>query len=76
MLPMALAVSFSRVYNGVHYPGDVLAGAMLGAGYAAAAIIALQAAWNCIGKKWFPLWHAKLPVLVPNLRIGNSQSVE
>ena len=38
MLPMALAVSFSRVYNGVHYPGDVLAGAILGAGYAAAGI--------------------------------------
>ena len=36
MLPMALAVSFSRVYNGVHYPSDVLAGAILGAGYAAA----------------------------------------
>ena len=32
MLPMALAISFSRVYNGVHYPSDVLAG------YAAAVI--------------------------------------
>ena len=39
MLPMALAVSFSRVYNGVHYPSDVLAGAILGAGYAAAGVI-------------------------------------
>ena len=37
MLPMALAVAFSRVYNGVHYPSDVLAGAILGAGYGAAA---------------------------------------
>jgi len=64
MLPVALAVSFSRVYNGVHYPGDILAGAILGAGYAAAAIIGLQAAWNWIGKKWFPLWHAQLPSLL------------
>jgi 4-amino-4-deoxy-L-arabinose transferase-like glycosyltransferase/membrane-associated phospholipid phosphatase len=64
MLPMALGVSFSRVYNGVHYPGDVLAGAILGAGYAAAAVIGLQTAWNWIGKKWFPLWHAQLPSLL------------
>jgi membrane-associated phospholipid phosphatase len=64
MLPMALAVSFSRVYNGVHYPGDVLAGAILGAGYAAAAVIGLQAAWNWIGEKWFPLWHAQMPSLL------------
>ena len=74
MLPLALAVSFSRVYNGVHYPGDVLAGAIIGAGYAAAAAIAVESAWQSLGKKWFPRWHAKLPVLVPNLEIGNSQS--
>src|SRR4051812_21632673 len=34
VLPAALCVSFSRIYNGVHYPSDVLAGAILGAGYA------------------------------------------
>jgi len=76
MLPLAIAVSFSRIYNGVHYPSDVLAGAIIGAGYAAAAAIAIESAWQHFGKKWFPLWHAKLPGLVPNLKIGNSQSVE
>ena len=64
LLLMALAVSFSRIYNGVHYPSDVLAGAVLGAGYAAAAIIGLEAAWNWIGKKWFPIWHAQMPSLL------------
>jgi 4-amino-4-deoxy-L-arabinose transferase-like glycosyltransferase/membrane-associated phospholipid phosphatase len=64
MLPMALAVSFSRVYNGVHYPSDALVGAILGAGYAAAGAIALQAGWRWIGKKWFPVWHAQLPSLL------------
>ncbi|MFF7247203.1 phosphatase PAP2 family protein [Embleya sp. NPDC008237] len=32
---LAGSVAFSRVYTGVHYPGDVLAGAALGAGLAA-----------------------------------------
>lgn len=67
MLPMALTVSFSRVYNGVHYPSDVLAGMILGAGYAAAGVIALQSIWNWAGRKWFPLWHARMPLLAPGV---------
>jgi undecaprenyl-diphosphatase len=74
MLPPALAVSFSRVYNGVHYPSDVLAGAIIGAGYAAAAAIAIETAWRRFGKKWFPLWHSKVPSLVPDLNLRNSKT--
>ena len=73
MLPLALGVSFSRVYNGVHYPSDVLAGAIIGAGYAAAVAIAIESAWQSFGKKYFPQWHAKMPSLVPNLNLGNSK---
>ncbi|MYT30297.1 MULTISPECIES: bifunctional phosphatase PAP2/diacylglycerol kinase family protein [unclassified Streptomyces] len=32
--PLAVSVAFSRIYTGVHYPGDVLAGAALGVGAA------------------------------------------
>ncbi|MCK7622884.1 phosphatase PAP2 family protein [Streptomyces sp. RS10V-4] len=36
LAPVAASVAFSRVYTGVHYPGDVLAGAALGVGAALA----------------------------------------
>jgi undecaprenyl-diphosphatase len=38
MAAWALLVSYSRIYNGVHYPGDVLCGALLGS------LLALMAA--------------------------------
>jgi undecaprenyl-diphosphatase len=38
---LAAAIAYSRVYVGVHYPGDVLAGAVLGAAVGAAWVLAL-----------------------------------
>jgi membrane-associated phospholipid phosphatase len=64
ILALACLVGFSRIYNGVHYPSDVLAGGILGAGYAAAAIWALNAGWRWAGQKWFPLWWQQMPSLV------------
>lgn len=43
LLIWALWVSYSRIYMGVHYPGDVLCGAILGAGIASAIWLAARA---------------------------------
>ena len=64
MLPMACVVAFSRVYNGVHYPSDVLVGAIVGAGYGAAIALAVDVLWKVLARKLFPLWFNALPSLV------------
>ena len=64
MLPLACIVGFSRVYNGVHYPSDVLAGAVLGAGCGAAFALAVDALWRFLAHRFFPLWSNKLPSLI------------
>src|SRR5207245_751208 len=46
VLPIALLVSFSRIYNGVHYPSDVCAGAALGAGFAVAVLWLFDSLWG------------------------------
>jgi membrane-associated phospholipid phosphatase len=77
MLPGAILVSFSRIYNGGHYPGDVTAGAILGAGYAAASVWTLASLWHWAGQRWFPLWWRKFPSLLnPVLRTGQDEEEE
>ena len=48
MVPIAL-ISFSRIYLGVHYPSDVVGGAVIGLAWAAFCMATLEA----IQKFWF-----------------------
>ena len=63
MVPLALAIGYSRIYNGVHYPSDVAAGLLIGAAFSFSGVITLNALWRQLGKKLFPVWHARLPDL-------------
>jgi undecaprenyl-diphosphatase len=45
LVPVALLIALSRVVLGLHYPTDVLAGALLGAGLALATMSLLPAGW-------------------------------
>ncbi|HSE09457.1 MAG TPA: phosphatase PAP2 family protein [Nocardioidaceae bacterium] len=48
---LASAVAYSRVHTGVHYPGDVLLGSVLGAGTAAIVAGAWDAGTDRFGRK-------------------------
>ncbi len=56
MFPLAAVVGFSRVYNGVHYPSDVLVGAILGVGYATALAWSLDRLWRWAGFGYVLVW--------------------
>jgi undecaprenyl-diphosphatase len=74
LLPIACLVSFSRVYNGVHYPSDVLAGAFIGAGHAVAMLWLLNTVWQYFGPKWFTRAYASRPSLTSSTPTMKSQS--
>lgn len=64
VLPLACLVSFSRVYNGVHYPSDVLVGAIVGCVVGTVGVFGTNMLWQVVGRRWFPLWWRQLPSIV------------
>ncbi len=83
LLPIAVIVGISRVYNGVHYPSDVLAGAWVGFMIGWLGPWLTDFLWRFIGRYLFPLWYARYPTLLKNLpessvsaRLNSLQDIE
>ena len=74
IVPMAALVSFSRIYDGVHYPSDVVAGAILGAAYAFVGVWTAESLWRWVGQRWFPCWWRHFPsLLAPERRLADNE---
>ncbi|HXD51027.1 MAG TPA: glycosyltransferase family 39 protein, partial [Burkholderiales bacterium] len=46
---------------GVHYPSDVIAGALLGCGNGVSFVVGTEMLWQFIGSRWLPLWYQRFP---------------
>jgi len=60
---IAAMVFYSRIYTGMHWPTDVLAGATIGTLSAITMVALLNKAWQRWGKKIFPATAERYPVL-------------
>ena len=64
LAPLALLVGWSRVYNGAHFPSDVLAGWLLGSGFGLGFVLVMDRLWRLGMPRWLPGVARWLPGLL------------